>query len=201
MKFSAPSNWPTQKIAMEASPKNHTHAFAGPGNRSHRAERRVLRPATQGRAVAYEERRDQDQKRHERDPERHHVEMRERHVLRAHLNGQKVIAEGREWRRGEHEKHHDRAVHGHQLQVVLRRHHAAGRAVLGEHLQAGNRGIGPAKVDAHEPGKHHAGKRRDQGQSVILLADHLVVQAENVFSDEARRGRVMLRRVGRTHRA
>ncbi len=137
-------------------PQNHAQALAWTRNRTHGTERSILGPATQGRSITHEERRDQNQEGHERDPEGHHVEVGKGHVLGAYLNGQEVIAEGREWRRGEHEKDHDRAMHGHQLQVVLGRHHAAGCAILRKGLQAGNRGGGPAQVDAHHPGKHHS---------------------------------------------
>src|SRR5580698_5176000 len=36
--------------------------------------------------------------------------------------GQEIITECREWSRREHEKDHDGGMHGHQLQVKLRRH-------------------------------------------------------------------------------
>ena len=115
----------------------------------------------------------------ERDPERHHVEVRERHVFRAGLDGQEEIAERGERGSGEHEEDHDGAVHGHQLQVVLRRHHVTRRARLGEQVQPGNGPTAESEVDAHEPGEKHSDQGRDQGQRVILLADHFVVDAED----------------------
>src|ERR1039458_352695 len=48
--------------------------------------------------------------------------MGERHVFCAGLDGQEEIAECGERGGGEHEEDHDGAVHGHQLQVILRRH-------------------------------------------------------------------------------
>ena len=51
--------------------------------------------------------------------------MRERHVLGTHLDGQEVVAETREGRSGQDKEDHDGAVHGHQLQVVLRGEHAS----------------------------------------------------------------------------
>ena len=41
-----------------------------------------------------------DDERGERRPERHHVESRKRHVLRADLNRQEIVAERGEWRVG-----------------------------------------------------------------------------------------------------
>ena len=98
-----------------------------------------MSPAAQSWPVACEEGGDENQEADERDPERHHVEMGEGHVFRAGLDGQKEITEGGEGRGGEHKKDHDGAVHGHQLQVILRRHQIAGCAGLGEQMQAGNR--------------------------------------------------------------
>jgi hypothetical protein len=45
-------------------------------------------------------------------------------------------------------------------------------------------------VNAHQPGKNHSSKGSDQGQRVILLADHLVVETEDVLPDETCRGMV-----------
>ncbi len=117
MKFSEPSNWPTQKMRDRSRPENYAHALAGAGNRAHRAQRRILRPSAQSGPVANEERRDQNHEGHKCDPERHHVEAGEGHVLGADLNRQKEIAESREGRGGQHKEDHDGAVHGHQLQV------------------------------------------------------------------------------------
>ena len=55
-----------------------------------------------------------------RHPERQHVQNGKRHIRRADLNRQKVIAKAALRRRGEHEKHHDRAVHGQQTEIRLR---------------------------------------------------------------------------------
>jgi hypothetical protein len=49
-------------------------------------------------------------------------------------------------------------------------------------------------MDSHQPGKHHPNQDGDQRHTVILLADDLVVETENVLPDEARRRRVMCRR-------
>ncbi len=48
-------------------------------------------------------------------------------------------------------------------------------------MQAGNRKVGPAQMDAHQPGKHHPHQNGDQGQGVILLPDDFVVQAEDML--------------------
>ena len=122
--------------------------------------------------------------------------MREGHVFGARLDGQKEIAECGERGGGEHKEDHDRAVHGHQLQVILRRHHVARRAGLGEQVQPGNRETAESQMDAHEPGKDHSDQGGDQGQRVILLADDFVVEAEDVLPNEAGRGSVVYRMCG-----
>jgi len=58
------------------------------------------------------------------------------------LNRQKIIAEPGLRRRGQHHKHHDRAVHGHQRQILLRRH----QATLEEKPFRG----GPSQMQAHQ---------------------------------------------------
>ena len=88
-------------------------------------------------------------------------------------------------------------MHGHQLQVKLWRDHTTRSTRLRKQLQAGDRGVGPCKVDPHEPGKQHSGKSGDQGQCVILLADHLMIQTEDVFPNETCRRSVVLHRVRR----
>ena len=178
-------------------PKNFAHALARTRNRTNCAQRRVLRPPGKSGSVANEKRGHHHQKSDEGDPERHHVEARERHVFRPNLNGQEEIAEGRERRRGEHEEDHDGSVHGHQLQVVFRRHDIAGSAVLGEKVQTRYGETCPPQMQAHDPGEHHADEDRHQGQRVILFADYFVVEAENVLSDKALRRCMVLRRMCR----
>jgi hypothetical protein len=86
-------------------------------------------------------------------------------------------------------------MHGHQLQVILRSQHAARRSIGGQHLESWNRRISPSQVDAHDPGEQHPDKSGGEGQRVILLADHLMVQAEHVFPDKTCRS-LVLDRVG-----
>ena len=89
--------------------------------------------------------RDQHEESDERGPERHHVEARKRHILRAYLNGKKVISKSSEWRIRENEKDHDGSVHGHEREVVFGRHHAARSAIGREMLQTRNGEAGPSK--------------------------------------------------------
>src|SRR5882762_1532152 len=124
--------------------------------------------------------------------------MRKGHVLSAHLDGQKEIAERGKGRRGEHKEDHDRPMHGHQLQVILGRHHVAGRAIGGKEVQPRNGEVRPSQVNAHQPREHHAGEDSDQSQPVILLADHLVIETEDMLTNEAGRssmGRYVCRHV------
>ena len=165
MKFNEPNNWPTQNSAIEVIQRTTPRTLAGACDRTHGIERGVLRPATQGRSVAHEEGRHQNHEAGECDPERHHVEVREGHVFGAYLDGQEEITEGREGSGREHKEDHDGAMHGHQLQVVLRRHHPARGAGFRKQLQAGDRGVVPRQVDAHEPGKKHSDKGGEQAPS------------------------------------
>ena len=84
-------------------------------------------------------------------------------------------------------------MHGHQLQIVLRRHYAAGRACLRKQAETGDRRIGPDQVNPHEPGKNHPNQDRQQSQPVILLTNHLVVETEDILADESLRSFVMCR--------
>src|SRR5580658_1897142 len=79
-------------------------------------------------------------------------------------------------------------MHGHQLQVVLRRHYVTWGPSLREQVQPRDRETSPTQMDAHEPGKEHSEESRDQGQRVILLADDLMISTEDVLPNEAGRG-------------
>ena len=93
-------------------------------------------------------------------------------------------------RRSKHEEDHDGGMHGHELQVILGRHDVAGRTVGGEEVQAGNGEVGPRQMNAHQPGEEHSDQHSDESQTVILLADDFVVEAEDVLPNEAG-GRMM----------
>ena len=127
---------------------------------------------------------------HEGGPEGQHVQHREGHVLRADLDGQEVVAEAALGRRGQHEEDHDGAVHGHQRKIQLRRHDAALRRRGPQGGEPAYLGIRVDQVIAHEQRQAHADQHRKQGQEVVLDADDLVVQAEDILPDEALR-RVM----------
>ena len=107
--------------------------------------------------------------------------MREGHVFRADLDGEKIVAKSREWSGGQNEEDHDGGMHGHQLEIIFRSHDAARSTVRRNRLESRNGGIGPAEVDAHQPGKHHAGDDRDESERVVLQTDDLVVEAEDVL--------------------
>ena len=154
-----------------------------------RAQRCVSCPAVQGSPAAHEEGGNQDHKCHKSRPERQHVQDGKRHVGRADLNRQKVISETALRRGGEHEEHHDGAVHGEQTEIGFRLDLADERQLRGR----------PDQVDAHQQGQKHAGEHRDQRQKVVLKADYLVVQAENVFPDKALGGGVRVYKVGASH--
>ena len=73
----------------------------------------------QWRSSGYEKRREHDDVREERHPERQHVYHWKGHIGSADLNRQEVIPEAPLGRCGEHEKHHDGAVHGQQAEIRL----------------------------------------------------------------------------------
>src|SRR6266511_6022910 len=174
-------------------PQRLPHPLPRPRVLADGAQRRIRGPSGQGRPVADEERREQDEQRQQRNPERRHVDPRERHVFRADLNRQKEIAEARERRRGQHEEHHDRAVHRHQREVVFGSNHAPSRSRGSELPQPRHGRLGPPEMEPHDPGEHHPRHHRDERQIEILPADHLVVDAEHVASQEALRPRVTCR--------
>src|SRR6201998_1784937 len=172
-------------------PRSLHETLAGTGICSDGAKWSIGSPASDRRTIAHEEGRDQDAEGEEGSPERHHVETGEGHVFGADLDGKKIVSEGCKGRIGEHEEHHQRAVHGENGQVVLGGHDAAGSADLREQSQAGDRQIRPDQVNAHQPGENHADEHGDQGEPIVLLADHFVVETEDVFADEAL-GRLMV---------
>ncbi len=129
---------------------------------------------------SYEESCDQHHKGDECGPEGEHVERGERHVGRSNLDGKKIVPEAALWGRGQHEEHHNRAVHGHKHEVGFRLNVPKNRQARGR----------PDQVDSHQQRKAHADEHRYQRQEVVLKPDYLVVQTKNVFADEALRGRV-----------
>ena len=121
MKLRAPISDARQKMAMlvihKSAPIVHRVRLIGPC-----AQRRVAGPPMQGRAARHEEGREDHDEADKGRPERQHVQDRECHVRRADLNGQEIVAETALRRRGQHEEHHDRAVHRHQSQISLGLH-------------------------------------------------------------------------------
>jgi hypothetical protein len=50
-------------------------------------------------------------------------------------------------------------------------------------------------VNTHQPGKHHPNEYGEERQAVVLLSDHFVIEAEDVFANEASRRCVLMHRV------
>ena len=61
----------------------------------------------------------------------------------------------------------------------------SGRADGRELVKQRDAGVRPHQVQAHQDGKREAHEHAEQRQEVILNANHLVVEAEDVFPDEA----------------
>src|ERR1700690_2028398 len=60
-------------------------------------------------------------------------------------------------------------------------------------MQPGDGQIRPAQVQSHDPRKHHPHEYRQQRQGIVLFANYLVVEAEDVLSDEPLRRGVVYR--------
>ena len=127
MKLMAPIREAPQKIAMLRIHRFWPMPSPGPVTRPAPLKRRVRGPSRQGRAAFDEEGRHHHDQSEERGPERHHVQHRKRHVFGADLDRQEIVAEAALRHRGQHEEHHDGAVHGHEREIQFGRHHAAGR--------------------------------------------------------------------------
>ncbi len=106
----------------------------------------VAGPTMEWSSTGDEESRDHYHESQEGRPERKHVKDRKSHVRRADLNRQEVIAEAALWRGGEHEEHHDGAVHGYQREIRL-------RLDIPQQRQCRS---GPDQVDAHQQREEHA---------------------------------------------
>src|SRR5439155_21110132 len=119
-------------------------------------------------------------------PERKHVQDWERHVWRSDLNRQNVVSEAALRRRGQHEEHHDGAVHSQQAEISL-------RLDLAYQRQAHPR---PDHVDAHQQREKHSHKHRREREEEILKPNNFVIEAENVLANETLRGRMSVRVLG-----
>ena len=124
-----------------------------------------------------------------------HVDARKRHILRADLYGQKVIAKSCEGSGRQDKEDHDGTMHGHQLQVVLRGEDTAGGPGFRQKADSWNGIIRPCQVNSHDPGQYQPDVNRHQRECVVLFADHLVIKAEDVLPDEPCRWSVMMNRL------
>ena len=122
----------------------------------------------------------------ERRPKRKHVQDGEGHVGRADLYGQEIVAEAALGRGSQHEKHHDRAVHGYQGEIGF-------GFDLAHQRQDRRR---PDEMDPHQQGEKHADENRGEREEIILQPDDLVVETKNPFANEALRGRMLVRFLG-----
>ena len=114
MKFSEPSSCPTQKSGDGNGPEILPPAKTGTRVLANGAERRVSGPSGNRGSIGNKKCQNEDEEADERGPERHHVEPRKRHVFRADLNRQKIIAKASKRGVGQDEEHHERSVHGQQ---------------------------------------------------------------------------------------
>jgi hypothetical protein len=183
MKFSAPIKDAAQKIAMLA-----TQTLARSSGLQ-RAQRRISSPPVKWRATAHKECRQHDHKGDEGRPKGKHIQNRERHVGGADLNRQKVVAESALWRRGQHEEHHDGAVHRKQTQICFGLNVADHRQVR----------VRPDQVNPHEQRQEHAHPHCGQRQEEVLDTDDLMIETKDVFPNEALEGRMRVNHFRGSH--
>ena len=155
-----------------------------------RTERGVGRPAGYRRPSGHKEGRKHHPHAQEGDPEGQHVQHRKGHVVGPDLDWQEVIAESALRSRGQHEEHHDGAVHGKHGQIELGRHQSALEPHGKNRLQPGPGLAGPGQPQPHQHGKPQTGENRDQRQEVILDPNDLMVCAEYPFAKKRRRCRM-----------
>src|SRR5271165_348165 len=161
MKLSEPSNWPIQKIPIEAAHRTTPRPCPGPP---------TAPTALSGAYCVQPPRVGPSGTKNAATITRKATNVTQNDIMLkcgkgmscASLNGQEEVAEGRKGRRREHKEDHDGSMHGHQLQVVLGGHYVARSACAGKQVQARDREISPAEVNTHEPGKKHPHDRRDQ---------------------------------------
>jgi len=147
MKFKEPSNWPIQNSAIEII--HRTTPNLGRTPRTDRIQWSVLvqPPAS---AIVNEERRDQNEESSECD-QNDIMLNRGNGISSARPESAEVIAKRGERRGRQYEKDHDRAMHGHQLQIIFGVSTPPARR-WGQRMEPGNRSIRPSEVDAHYPG-------------------------------------------------
>ena len=176
--------------------RRYDQRLAGPGRADVRGERRIGGPARASRAEIGEEGGEDEQLREEEGPERVHVQLRECHVARADHERDEEVAEAADEHRGHGEEDHDQAVGGEDLLVGRRTDHPA---VLAEEKLADHwdRAVGERPLPADEHRERPADEQEEQACPEELLADHLVVDGEDVLAPErCRRWVDRLRRLG-----
>src|SRR5205823_7350067 len=96
------------------------------------------------------------------------------------LDRQEIVSEAALRGRGQHEENHESAVQGQQAEVLL----------ILQQMELRSR-----QVDPHQHGKNETDKHRSQRQEVVLNANNFMIEAEDVFADEASRRSMSMRRV------
>ena len=186
MKLIAPINDAPQNRNTD-DPQRLPESFTWPGKRPDGAQRRIGSPAGYRRSALHEECCHHHHQCQKRGPEGEHVQHRERHVLSANLDRKEIISKTALRRRGQHEEHHDRAMHGHQRQVQFRRHDAARRAGGPKLFEECDLGVRIHHVKSHQHRQRHPQKHREQRQKIVLNADDFVIEAENIAANKTLR--------------
>ncbi|MGY4336676.1 hypothetical protein ACVWW3_001582 [Bradyrhizobium sp. LM2.9] len=133
--------------------------------------RRVQRPAGAGGAAGHEEGRSQHQDREQVDPVTQHVHIGEDHVPCSDHQRDQVVAEASEEQCGKQIDHHDHAVHGDELEVLVG-------------IDEGE-GAGKSQLQSHQPRQHQGHETDGRGCKRVLDGDDLGVLRKDVLRPPA----------------
>ena len=126
-----------------------------------------------GRPARHEKADHQQQHGEQVNPVAEHVGIGEHHVPRPHHQRNEVIAETAQKQRGQQIDHHDHAVHGDELGVILG---------IDE-----RQGAGKTQLHADQPGQHQRHRADGQRRPRILHGDDLGILGEDIFRPPAMR--------------
>ena len=172
--------------------KHHADKPPGLAHRGDVGQRWIGGPSRTGRPARHEEAAEHGDAAEKIRPVTHHVDLGERHVGRADLQRHNVVPKPANHNRHDPEKDHDRAVHGPERVVEVRRHDAArheGFAPIPQSTkhapQHGDFFERIRKLPAHQHHEAEAEEQETQPGDGVLYPDDLVVNREDVFTPPA----------------
>jgi len=142
------------------------------GEQSSEAEERSAGgPDRQARIGTHKKGRGHASKRGHGGPKRKQIHGGERHLARADLQRQEIVAEPCLRRGGEHQENHQGTVKHGERGVALRRSAESGKKR--------NLRRRPDQMNAHKEGEKHSKENTAQGKPEITQTDHFVTSVEN----------------------